>query len=172
MAKAQTKQTAAAPAVHTPSKGGGTVTVACKFPAGILLQLCRETTYVEETSGGTRLERRRFDKVGKIIAVRGPARANGQTPKGYVLPHVEGGYALTHGVDKDFFEEWMRQNKDNPLVTNGMIFACDSVGSATSKAREQEELLSGFEPITPDDDPRIPRSLNPLVSPVETAERG
>lgn len=161
-----------APAVHT-AKAGTTVTVACKFPAGVILQLCRETSFVEETRAGGRIERKRFDKVGEVYTVRGPAMPNGQTPKGYRRPEVEGGYALTSNIPTEFWEQWLYQNRENPLVTSKMIFAHATHDHAAGKAGDLHETRSGFEPLDPDGvDSRIPRSLDPNVSNVETAEVG
>lgn len=164
------KPAPAMPAVHTAPKGARTVTVACKFPAGLVLQLCRKVSYMEETMSGGSRERVRYDKVGAIVVVRGPAMPNGQVPKGYKRPEVEGGYALTRGVDADFFEEWLKQNEENPLVVNKMIFGRAGHDHAAGQAGDLHETRSGFEPIEPDTDPRIPRSLDPNISNVETAD--
>ncbi len=166
-------QTMEAPAVHTAPKGKRTVTVACKFATGIVLQLCRKVDYVEETQAGGRINRVRYDKVGDAITVRGPAAPNGQIPKGYRRPEVEGGFALTHGVDADFFEEWMRQNADLPLVKGGFIFAHASRDHAIGQAQDKADLLTGYEPLVPDQDPRAPKPLRgDGVSPIQTAEEG
>lgn len=172
MAKAA-KSEIAAPSIHNElGKGSRTVTVACKFPAGIILQLCREVKFVEEGLGGTRINRVRYDKAGPTHTVRGPATPNGQVPKGYVRAVVEGGYALTPGIPEDFWTEWLKQNEENPLVINKMIFAHADHGTIQSTARSREGLLSGFEPIVPDSDPRIPRSVQAGVGGVQTATVG
>ncbi len=163
----------AAPAVRTPPQTGRTVTVACKFPAGIRLQLCTEVKFVEETMAGGRIQRTRYDKVGETYIVRGPSTPNGQTPKGYKRPEVEGGYALTSNIPADFWEKWLHQNAENPLVTGKMIFASPTRDHAIGESQELEGTRSGFEPLDPDNaDPRIPRSLDPNVSNIETAEVG
>lgn len=169
MAKAATA--IQAPSVHTEhGKGSTTVTVACKFPCGVVLQLDYETPFYEETRDG-RIKRIRYDKRGPTYTVRGPAEPNGQTPKGYRRPITEGGFALTHNIPRDFWDEWFRQNKDTKLVTSGLIFACPKPDDTHGLARDGEHLRSGLEPINPDGDPRKPKSLNPMVGSVETAER-
>lgn len=166
-------QAVEAAAVHTAKAGNGTVAVACKFPNGIVLQLSRRVDYVEEGSGGMRINRHRFDKIGPRYRVDGPAVPNGQRPKGYQEPdEIRGGYAITFNIPQDFFEAWMAENKDNPLVTNGMIFAHTTRDATVGQAKEQEELRSGFEPLTPDTDNRMPKSLNPMVGKIETAQPG
>lgn len=161
----------AAPAVHTdPAKGKRTVTVACKFPPGLRLQLCRRVDYQEQTLAGTR-PAHRFDKVGPVYVVRGPSEPNGQIPKGYKRPVVEGGFALTSNIPADFWEEWLEQNKEMEIVKNGFIFAHAGRDHAEGLAQEREALRTGFEPIVPDSDPRIPKSTNPFVTDVQTSAR-
>lgn len=167
MAKAAT---ASAPAVQTPAKAPKTVTVACKFPTGVVLQLCRKHTYLEESQSGTR-ERTRWDKVGPTVTVRGPATPAGPAPRGFPAPpEIAGGYALTPNVDADFFAEWMKQNEQNPLVLNKMIFAHASHGHAIGEARDLKDSRSGFEPLVPDTDPRMPRPIGAGVTGIQTAD--
>lgn len=166
--------TAAAPAVKT-TKTSGTVTVACKFPAGVVLQLCQKVEFEERTQAGGTVKRIRYDKVGQVFTARGPADPNGQAPKGFRRPEVEGGYALTSGIPADFWEEWLSQNAQNPLVLSKMIFAHVSKDSTIDEAQDHESTRSGFEPLNPDGtgkdrDSRIPRSLDPSVSNIETAD--
>lgn len=173
MAKPQAAQTTVeAPAVKTEPKGKRTVIIACKFNTGVVLQLCRKTDYVEEGLNGSR-KRERWDKFGETYTVRGPAIAadNVLLPKGMKRPSLEGGYALTPGIPADFWAEWLVQNKDNPIVVNGMIFAHESRDQVEGMAADREELRSGFEPIVPDSDPRIPKSARPEVDPIKTATR-
>lgn len=167
MANPERRPEIAAPALHVEKNGGGTVTVACKFPPGIVLQLCRKVSYMEQSLTGP-IERERFDKVGQKYYVRGNAEVNGQVPKGYKRPDIEGGYALTRGIPADFWREWLRQNSDFPMVTNKLIFATTDYADTVAKAIERAGLKSGFEPIVPDDDPRAPKSLNPAISSIET----
>lgn len=160
----------AAPAVKTAAKGGRTCIVACKLPSGLVLQLCKPSKYFEETRAGGRIERTRYDKMGPSIIVRGPAQPNGQVPKGYKRPEVEGGYALTYNVDADFFEEWMRQNADTAIVQNKIIFAAGTRDATLGEAQDMHETRSGLEALEPDNDPRAPKSLDPNVSTIETEE--
>jgi len=175
MAKAATKPAAdpgLGAAIHTPRKSNGTVTVACKFPNGIRLQLCRRVEFVEEGLGGQRINRVRFDKVGETYFVRGPVQPNGQVPKGYQRPILsEGGYALTRGIPEAFWNEWLKQNKDSPYVLNKIILAAPTPDRAEDETDDMAEIKTGFEPIVPDSDPRIPRSQNAYVSDVETGNR-
>jgi hypothetical protein len=140
----------AAPHVATPTRqNSGKVTVACKIPTGLEIQLCTKTTYWEDTPSGAK-ERQRWDRGGPTIILRGTAVPNGAAPRGYRMPQMAGGYALTEGVDAAFFDEWMEQNKLNPLVVNKMVFAHSRRSETVAEARELKEVRSGFEAIQTD----------------------
>lgn len=158
-----------APAVQV-SKSGKTVTVGCKIPTGLKLQLFRKVQWPEETRGGT-IMRDRWDRYGAHVIVRGPAVPTGTAPKGYRRPAaIVGGYGITPNVDADFMREWMQQNAQNPVVVSGMIFVQNDNASAVDQSKDQRELRSGLEPIVPDNDPRIPKPVDGNVGSIETAE--
>lgn len=160
---------AAAPAVHTgKAKATGFVTVACKIPQGLILQLCQRTTYFEDTPSGTR-ERVRFDKCGKRYVARGTSYPN-NPPAGYApRPIMIGGYALTQNIPADFWEEWQEQNRASAFIENHMLFAFPSLADVRSAALEHKDVVSGFEPIIPDKDWRIPKPVGSMT-PIETAD--
>lgn len=163
---------AATKRASAPKTSGETVTIACKIPNGLELQLCKRDDYDEETPSGTR-KRIRYVKVGEIVVVRGPANPVGN-PNARAVPLI-GGYALTHGVSADFWNEWLEQNEMNPLVVNNMIFAQTKRESARDQAAEQSTTRSGLEPLIAPvkggaKDPRLPKSVNPKVGPVRTED--
>lgn len=147
------------------------VTVVCKIPTGVVLQLCAKEEYVEEGLNGSRT-RTRYNKVGRTFIARGPASPNGQVPRGYVRPALAGGYALTPNIPQDFWEAWLEQNADNPIVVNQMIFAQGKRGNAIAEAREKKDLKSGLEPMDPDGDYRMPKPIvgDAVISAVATAD--
>lgn len=155
---------------------GRMVTVACKIPNGIILQLCRETKYWEDTPSGSK-ERKRFDRAGPRYHVAGPAYPNGQAPKGYPerVP-TAGGFALTSDIPKEFWDQWLEQNRETSFIVNGQVFAMSTLDSAQGKGREQKDIMTGFEAISqdldPEKDPRLPKPIKGLgVSMVEAGER-
>ena len=162
--------TPTAPAVQA-KKSHRTVTVGCKVPTGLRLQLCKKTSYFEDTPSGSK-ERFRYDRVGEMVVVQGPAQAVGTTPRGYKAPLIApGGYALTQNVDADFFEEWMRQNAQNPIVKNKMIIVHGNARDAAAESRELAGVKSGLEPLNVEgDDPRIPKPISPGVDKIQTAD--
>ena len=84
------------------------VTVACKAPNGIVLDLDRcEVINAEK---------------GVVRVVKGPApvRLRGWSRPWGAADHTEGGYALTQ-VPKDFWDAWWAANSDSPLVADKII---------------------------------------------------
>lgn len=148
---------------------GATVTVGCKLPLGLYLQLQRKRMEREETPGGYK-ERVYFDKYGQRYHINGPAIPSGSPPAGYRVPTIVGGSALTSGIPKDFWEEWLEQNKDAPYVQSGMIFAAEKRSDVAAEAREKVDIKSGFEPLNPKGDPRMPKPMSSGVGPIETAD--
>ena len=116
----------------------GTVTVACKLPTGLHLDLMADAD----------AEGRRSAMPKARVTIKGCA-----LPVGVVLPEdaprVLGGYALTPEVDEDFWNAWLKQNADYGPVKQNLIFALPKLGSAEAKAREQSAVVSGLEPINP-----------------------
>lgn len=154
---------------------GATVVVACKIPVGLELQCSDEQEYQEEyrdTEGRQRTRARaRLIKAGPVVLIAGTAYPVGQAPAGFRdKPMMAGGYALTFGVNKDFFDRWMEQNKLNPIVVNRMIFGYEKIEEVRAKARNYADLKSGLEPLSPDDDPRMPRPLAAGVTGVHPAD--
>lgn len=156
-------------------KSSGTVTVACKIPQGLRLQLQAPMYRKMPTGQGRENEYQDVEFmvfVGTPYYVFGPAvPAMGGVPNGYILPKaIEGGYALTEGIPAEFWEKWLEQNRLAPYVENKMIFAYDPA-SAKSAAREHGELTSGLEPLSQDQDAkgrmldrRIPKPLTANVA--------
>jgi hypothetical protein len=142
----------------------GQVTVACKLPNGLILRVFDMIEKSESPVGAApRTVREAASRAGSVT-LKGCAAPYG-TPK---LLH--GGYALTHGVDADFFEAWMAQNKEHPAVKAGLIFAHAKSDMAQGKAKEQAEIRSGLEPLKQKGDPRAPKRPSQHVSDIEPAQ--
>lgn len=123
----------------------GTVTVGCKIPNGLMLQIYNMVDHDEPVFGGGVRVVKRAVQVGPRIKINGPARYMGQE-----LPHdIKGGCGLTYGVDADFFAKWLEQNKDAPYVRNGLVFAqpTGKPGEIESQIRDHKKLKSGMEPL-------------------------
>lgn len=124
---------------------GPTVTVACKLPGGLLVQLCEMEEVAEQVMGGGSRMVRRARRVGPLVKLNGFANPVNDKPKTLTY----GGYGLTYGVPKDLFEEWLAQNADLDAVRTGLVFAFDEPDDAKEAAVERKETRSGLEPLDP-----------------------
>jgi len=147
-----------------------TITVACKIPNGLILQLCKPMDRSEPVLGGGRKNVKEWHPYGDKVKVHGPARPFGANP----VTRVVGGYALTEGVPARFFAQWLEQHKDDAVVTNQMIIGHENTEYLVGWAKERKGLLSGLQPlnVTLDgkgnlSDPRIPKGNMKI----ETADR-
>jgi hypothetical protein len=130
---------------------GETVVVACKLPNGIVLQLCKKEQATEQTPSGPRTVEIGV-KSGDKYVVRGASIPWGTTPK-YLMV---GGYALTSGIPREFWDEWLRQNDDNDFVKRGLVFAHVAMEDTEAHAMEGEKVSTGLEPIDPN---RLPKGI-------------
>lgn len=133
--------------------GTETVTVACKYPAGLLLRLFHMEEAQEPVLGGGWRTVKKAVQSGQTIRINGPAKRVEEALPWQVL----GGYALTPGVPADFWAEWLQQNADSELVKNGLIFASERREMAEGEAREKVEIKSGLEPLDPQNLPKVGR---------------
>jgi hypothetical protein len=122
-----------------------TVTVASKLQNGLVLQLYKMVPTREPLPGGGTRETKRAEKVHQPITIAGCAVFRGVDLAEREPKVLTGGYALTHGVDAEFFAEWLRQNADADIVRNKLVFAhaTDTAG----QAKEHAALKSGAEPL-------------------------
>src|SRR5262245_49212701 len=115
------------------SKGSSTtVTVACKLPHGLVLKLYEMVPHDEPVLGGGT----RTSQIAQVTN-HPPVVLKGYLAAG--RPRILGGktgYALTHGVNREFFEEWLRQNADLPAVKQRLIFASDRSDTLVKRAME------------------------------------
>jgi hypothetical protein len=163
-----------------PVTGTDTVTVACKMPGGLRLRLFRkEDSFVPMFGGGVSKETISRPIDGAMILIRGPRHLGGTIPPDMMHSFMPGGYALTSGVPRDFWEQWLEDNKHSDLVKNKIVYAADREDLARDQAREQHELQSGLQPIDPDNiGKRIPRmrlpngQMEPAIETMPVEERG
>lgn len=133
-----------------PSKSGSKVTVACKLPHGLFLKIYEMAGSSEPVMGGGSREVKKAKQIGGQIRVNGNAVPFGKSPK-FVIG--EDGYALTSGIDADFWAKWLEQNKDSDIVVNNLIFAHESKDHVVGLAEECADQKNGLEPLDPDNLP-------------------
>lgn len=144
--------------------GPDTVTVACKLPNGLVLRLFDMVSHDEPVlGGGVKPVLSAMPRPDTVTINGNTAPATGlAVPITIIDSNRRGdGFGLTHNVDRDFFVEWLKQNKDAPYVKEGLIWAYSDMGDVSAKAREQEKLKSGLEPLNPEGDDRTPRQVQP-----------
>jgi hypothetical protein len=174
-ASATRQQPVEAPAVHTSRSTQSYVTVACKLGvARFELQLCEKRTVRVPSSGGVTIEEDHYFRVGKIWVVRGTAYPEGTPPKGFIRrPEEVEGYALTKGIPKEFWDEWVHQYKDLEMVKNRLIFAAETYDDIEGVADEMKDIRCGFSPLDMPDtedgpvDGRVPRPIGEGVGGIE-----
>lgn len=105
-----------------------TLSVGCKLPHGI---------HMDINIKGEPIQR---------VTLKG---INSLTQGMVIRPAQIGGFAITENVPKEFFEEWMKQNRHHPAVVNQLIFAHTQRESVKDMAEDRDELKHGFEPIDP-----------------------
>lgn len=159
--------------IAKPASSGGKVTVACKLGiATIDIQLCKmEEKFQQNMQGGRMVTE--ASRIGPVVRLRGTSYPRGTPPAGFPAPpEIVDGAALNHGIDKDFWDEWVKQNHLNPYVMNRMIFAHESRDHVVGLARELKDQKSGLDPLDPKSkDPRLPRSTREEISDPETGQR-
>lgn len=109
-----------------PVSGTDTVTVGCKLPHGLHLDIVQ---------------------IGEPVARH--------TVKGANSSALIGGFGITEGVPRAFWDRWMKQSKDLAMVKNGLVFAMESTASARDKAADGA-AASGFERLDPN---KMPANL-------------
>mgnify|MGYP001217488205 CR=1 FL=1 len=159
--------------IERPARSGATVTVACKLGIAYLdLQLCKIEDKFEQNMQGGRTVKEAI-RTGHVVRIRGTSYPRGTVPDGFPeRPEIVAGAALNRNIDKDWWDEWVRQNRLNPIVVNKMVFAYESDDTVRGVAKELGEIKSGLDPINPRDtkDPRTPKSTRGEISNVETEE--
>lgn len=126
-----------------PAKSGATVSVACKIPIGLRLQVTKPQAMKISLGGGMFRDEDIQRPFGEPYMLHGWRTPPGETPK---VP-VVAGYAINHGVPKDLWDAWLKQNDTMEIVINRLVFAMPTPDAARGEAREHKNVLSGLEPL-------------------------
>ena len=158
-------QKASLPQKSAPAKSGETVTVACKLPAGLILQTHTFHKEMQEMIGGRSREISVAQPDEQSFTLNGWARKKGEDRPYLII----GGYAITEGVPKDLWDKWLDEYKDTKFVTEHLIYAMPTTHGATDRALEQKSVKSGLEPIDPNNMPPGFRPIKKAESPNQAA---
>jgi len=125
-----------------PATGTATVSVYCKWGPGLILRVGKMISRTEPTAHGTR----DFDQWQQTqqFRVYGPAHPWGGVARAPVI----GGYAITHGVPKELWDEWYRANKESEMVKSKIVFAHERESYGNGQAYEQRSAETGVEPLS------------------------
>jgi hypothetical protein len=138
---------------NTPRKTGtATVTVACKLPHGLLMKVYDWVQVDQLVFGGGIKQVREARPRDQTYRLNGNSVAQNRAPGCEIV----GGFALTHGIPKDFWDRWIDQHKDWDAVKNHLIFAHEPADSARAESREKKGLKSGLERLNPK---KLPRGI-------------
>lgn len=129
---------------------GGTVSVGCKLPAGLILQVFEMREGSELVMGGGVRSVKVAQRLEKAVRLNGSATVFGTAPEHQIV----GGYGITDGVDAEFFDLWQKQNADSEIVQKRLVFACSKNDAVMSEARAGRDVKSGLEPIDPNNLPK------------------
>jgi hypothetical protein len=127
-----------------------TVTVACKLPHGLKLRVFKFVERDEPILGGGVRTVKIAHELDETATVCGIAHDLTRAPEQTIIH----GFALTHGIDKELWELWLEQNKRNPIVISGLIFAHSNDANIRAEASEKKNLRTGMEPLDPDNLPK------------------
>lgn len=126
-----------------PARSGDLVTVCCKLPHGLSLQLQKPYQQEEAGPGGQRIMHTLNGFYGQKYIVAGNALPKGGVPQG----DLKNGVAMTPGIPRDFWNAWKEQNKDLDALVNGLIFVADTRDEAFGLAKDAKGIKSGMGPL-------------------------
>ncbi len=128
-----------------------TVTVACKMPNGMILQVCDLMDVPSPEPGRPHHTVKEWRPVGEKVTINGPAVQFGDIPEYRIVA----GYALTEGVPAQFWDRWLEQHKDDASVKNKLIFAHERTVHVVDMAKDHKSVQSGLQPLKQENDPRV-----------------
>jgi|SRR5215469_1028247 len=168
MADAAEKTAAPATQVQRPTKApeaaGAKVTVYCCLPNGLDLRVFRMVERSEPVLGGGFRDYTIAEQDGMPIHINGGGDKPTRLDQPRARHRVVLGFGVTEGVDKDTWERWLADNKQNPIVQKGYIYAAEKreYGDAEAEERGAPEdpksaSWTGLGAMLTENDPRRPR---------------
>ena len=139
---------------HNDVASNATVAVASKMPFDFTLKLYDFVEKAEPVMGGG--VRRYKAAVPRASAQTFLVQGNSWPQNKGPHQQIVAGFAITHGVPKEFWEEWLEQNADADYVKNGLLFAHQEVASTLAEAREKEDEKTNLERLDP---AKLPKGL-------------
>jgi hypothetical protein len=143
-----------------------TVTVASKLPFPLQLHIDQMVEVREAMFNGGERTVMRAMRLPETYTLKGNAISHAPQADN---PRLYGGFALTSGIPRAFWEKWLEQHVDMDIVRNHQVFAGDKPGHTEGAAKEKAEVRSGLEPMRQnldgtDPDPRIPKTMSGAIT--------
>lgn len=136
----------------TMESSGEVVSIACKIPMGMTLQVYQKITVPRLTEAKILRDVDEWSPFGKEYRVYGPSHPQDGGPHCLIV----GDYAITPNIPKEHWDLWYSQHRGDAMVINRLIFA-NSSSKVNGQAREQKELKSGMERKDPNKLPSNPQ---------------
>lgn len=128
-----------------PDKRSGMVTVGCKHPSGLVLEI-DESREEAPTPGANKVKV--HYPTGRKVTLNGSNSTHPDSPQ-VASGRVVGGYGLTN-VPEDFWSMWTAQHQDFPMLKNGTLFAHPTQDGITTEAANRRTVKNGMEPMDPE----------------------
>lgn len=130
-------------ALAASSRSGRTVTVVCRLPSGLVLDLYDEDALKARASGAV-----------PVMAPPVPSasvRLNGarHDPRFHARDNRMLGLGGRTEVDATFWESWSARNADFPPLRNGLVFAQPTAAAAGTALAERAAQPTGLEGLDP-----------------------
>lgn len=137
-----------------------TVSVACRLPNGYVLEVGFSVN-VPAAGGGASFAMYRKNKDYQTYTLKGCNQHSLiRDPRGNVLMQLPSAAGrepfINHGIPKDFFDRWCKENAENWALTSGQIFVVPKPAdtkAVTADAAAKSPAI--FEPL----DPSVPMKL-------------
>lgn len=119
-----------------------TITVFCRLPSGIVLSLFPEG----EAERRAEAEKAKRPDLSPMQALK-TVTLNGakHDPRYHPMHNSILGLAGRTEVDADFWNAWLRQNANAPIVKEQLVFAESSTAKGESRLHELKDSKTGFE---------------------------
>ena len=134
-----------------------TVSIASKLPMPFVMQLHHKVKRTVQAHGGT-----------STIEVFEPVIGTKSKPSSFTIAGnsyikrpgdavgvINSGYAITTGIPKEFWDDWVSLYHSHDAIQNNMIFAHKESASIISMAKEHEGEKSGMERLDPKNLPKV-----------------
>lgn len=127
-----------------PSISGDTVTVVCRLPSGMVMEIHDLDGLKDRRSTG------QIDMSVPQPVKRIPLRGVRRDPRFHAKDNRMIGLGGRTEVAKSDWEAWIKQNAKSALVTRNVVFAVAKESDAKAKLSDVAQDLTGFEPNDPE----------------------